>query len=465
MIENLKEEFEAVIIGAGQAGVPLAKKLAQSGLKTAIIEKRLVGGTCINDGCTPTKAMVASARMAYLASKSEKLGVEISYYKVDFKSIMDRKSKIVEQFREGSISGIEKTENLTLIYGEARFKDDHTLEVFHLDGSSKIVAGRQIFINTGASPVVPEIEGVNEIEYLTSTSILELEILPEHLIVVGGGYIGLEFGQMFKRFGAKVTLLEKSPYLMRHEDDDVCEEITSFLKEDGLEILTDTKVIKFSKVGESLIEVTLDIKGEKSVVTCSHVLLASGRKPQTENLGLSNTAVTCDDRGHINVNEYLETDAKDVYALGDVKGGPAFTHISYNDYVVVTKNLLDHEKVSIEGRLVPYCMFTDPQLGRVGITENEAKEKGLNYLVAKIPMKNVARAIETSETRGFMKAIVDKDSKLILGVTIIGEQGGETMTVLQMAMMGKITYDEIRYAIFAHPLYAESLNNLFMSLE
>jgi pyruvate/2-oxoglutarate dehydrogenase complex dihydrolipoamide dehydrogenase (E3) component len=465
MKENFNEEFEAIIIGAGQAGVPLAKKLAQAGIKTALIEKRLVGGTCINDGCTPTKAMVASARMAYSAGKSHQLGIEIPSFEVNFKSIMDRKSIIVKQFREGSVSGIEKTKNLTLIYGEAKFKDDHTLEVLERDGSSKIFAAKKIFINTGASPVIPEIEGVNEIEYLTSTSILELEVLPDHLLIVGSGYIGLEFGQMFKRFGSKVTLLEKSSYLMPHEDDDVCEVITDFLKEDGIEVLTETKAIKFNKIEDNLIEVTLEVKGETSVVICSHVLLASGRKPQTESLGLSNTSITWDDEGHINVNEYLETEAKDVYALGDVKGGPAFTHISYNDYIVVTKNLLDNEKTSIQGRIVPYCMFTDPQLGRVGITENEAKKKGLNYLVAKIPMKNVARAIETSETRGFMKAIVDKDSKQILGVTIIGEQGGETMTVLQMAMMGKITYEQIRYAIFAHPLYAESLNNLFMSIE
>jgi len=458
------KEFDAIVIGAGQAGVPLAKKLAQSGLKTALIEKRMVGGTCINDGCTPTKAMVASARLAYLASRSGDLGIDIPAYTVDFKAVMARKSAIVDQFREGAIKGVEKTDNLTLIYGEAKFEDDHTVYVNSRDGNFENYTAKEIFINTGASPVIPQIEGVNEIKYLTSTTILQLEEIPEHLLIVGGGYIGLEFGQMFRRFGSKVTLLEKSRRLMPKEDDDVCEVMSEIFKEDGIAILTEAEVTKFSNSSNGKISVTVKLQGKESHYTCTHVLLASGRKPQTEALGLENTAVECDDHGHVKVNEFLETKAKNVYALGDVKGGPAFTQISYNDYVIVTKNLLENAKMSTVNRMVPYCMFTDPQLGRVGITEDEAKEQGLDYLVAKIPMKNVARAIETAETRGFMKAVVDKKTKQILGATVIGEQGGEIMTVLQMAMMGNITYEEVRFATFAHPLYAESLNNLFMSL-
>ncbi len=458
------KEFDAIVIGAGQAGVPLAKKLALAGFKTVLIERRWVGGTCVNDGCTPTKAMVASARMAYMAGRSHDLGVDIPSFKVDLKKIVARKNKIVEQFRGGSVAGIEKTENLTLIYGEAKFKDDHTIYVNGNDGSFENYTAAHIFINTGAAPVIPDIEGLNDISYLTSTTILDLDEVPEHLLIVGGGYVGLEFGQMFKRFGSKVTLLEKSPSMMPKEDDDVCVVMTDIFKEDGIDVLTETKAVKFDKVSDGRIKVTVDHKGKEATHTCSHVLLASGRKPQTETLGLENTSIECDDHGHIKVNEFLETKVKNVYALGDVKGGPAFTHISYNDYVVVLNNILEGRKVSIKGRMVPYCMFTDPQLGRIGITEHEAEEQGINYLVAKIPMKNVARAIETAETRGFMKAVVDKESKQILGATIIGAQGGELMTVLQMAMMGKITYEEIRYAIFAHPLYAESLNNLFMSI-
>ena len=458
------KEFDAIVIGAGQAGVPLAKKLANSGLRTVLIEKRWVGGTCINDGCTPTKAMVASARMAYQASRSADLGIIIPSYEVDFKSVMARKSTIVAQFRGGSLAGIEKTKNLSLVYGEARFINDNTIYVNSKDGSFENYTAKSIFINTGASPFIPDIDGVDEINYLTSTSILELEAVPEHLLIVGGGYIGMEFGQMFKRFGAKVTLLEKGPLLLPKEDADACEVMTEIFNQEGIDILTDAKAVKFEKGKNKEIIATIDLKGKSTKLTCSHVLLASGRKPQTEFLGLENTSIECDPHGHIKVNEFLETAAKGVYALGDVKGGPAFTHISYNDYVVVTKNILDHEHKSIKGRMVPYCMFTDPQLGRIGITETEAKEQGLDYLVAKIPMKNVARAIETAEIRGFMKAVVDKNTRQILGATIIGEQGGEIMTVLQMAMMGNITFDEIRFAIFAHPLYAESLNNLFMSI-
>jgi dihydrolipoamide dehydrogenase len=459
------KEFDAIIIGAGQAGVPLAKKLAMAGWKTALIEKRVVGGTCINDGCTPTKAMVASARLAYMAGRSKDLGIEIPSYEVNFGAIMARKAGIVKQFREGSVSGIEKTENLELIYGDAKFTAGHILSVTGKDGRTQDYTAKHIFINTGESPVIPKIEGINDIDYLTSTTILELKEVPEHLIIVGGGYIGLEFGQMFRRFGAKVTLLEHGDRLLPKEDDDVCEVVTEIFKEDGIEVFTEAKVVKFEKLSAQQIKVSAELGGKIITHTCSHVLLASGRKPQTETLGLENAGITCDDHGHVQVNEFLETSVGDVYAMGDVKGGPAFTHISYNDYIVIAKNLLEREKMSIKGRMVPYCMFIDPQLGRIGITETEAKEQQLDYLVAKIPMKNVARAIETGETRGFMKAVVDKKTKQILGATIIGEQGGEIMSILQMAMMGKISYEEIRITIFAHPLYAESLNNLFMSLE
>jgi len=458
------KEFDAIVIGAGQAGVPLAKKLANAGWKTALIEKRVVGGTCINDGCTPTKALVASARMAYMAGRSHDLGIVIPQFNVDFKAVMARKSAIVTEFREGSVKGIETTENLTLIYGTAKFQDNHTLYVDGNDGNFENYTAKYIFINTGASPVIPDIEGLKEIDYLTSTSILELQEVPEQLLIVGGGNIGLEFGQMFSRFGSKVTLIEKSDRLMPKEDEDVCEVMSDIFRQDEIEILTEAIVTKFEKLSAKKIRVTVEQDGKKTSHECSHVLIASGRKPQTENLGLENTDVKSDDHGHIEVDEFLQTAAKNVYALGDVNGGPAFTHISYNDYVVVTTNLLEGGKMSTKGRMIPYCVFTDPQLGRIGITETEAIAQKLDYLVAKIPMENVARAIETAETRGFMKAVVDKKTKQILGATIIGEQGGEIMSILQMAMMGKVSYEDIRFAIFAHPLYAESLNNLFMSV-
>lgn len=459
------KEFDAIVIGAGQAGVPLAKKLANAGWKTALIEKRFIGGTCINDGCTPTKTMVASAKMAYMADTSSELGIDIPAYTVNFKKVMARKAAVVKQFREGAAKGLEKTANLTVIYGMAKFESDDVLYVEGNDGSFENYTAKHIFINTGDTPVIPDIEGVDEIDYLTSTTLLEIGEIPEHLMIVGGGYIGLEFAQLFRRFGAKVTLLERSDRLMPKEDDDVCTELSAIYREDGIDLFTEAKVVKFEQLPGKKIRVTVDLKGKQVTHICSHVLLASGRKPQTETLGLENTVIETDKHGFIQVDEFLETKAKGVYALGDVKGGPAFTHIAYNDYIVVAANILDHAKKSIKNRILPYCVFTDPQLGRVGINEIQAKEQGLNYIVAKIPMKNVARAIETSQTRGFMKALVDEKTRQILGASIIGEQGGEIMSVLQMAMVGKITADEIRSMIFAHPLYAESLNNLFMSID
>ncbi|TDO24093.1 mercuric reductase [Pedobacter duraquae] len=460
------KEFDAIVIGAGQAGIPLAKKLAKSGMSVALIEKRFVGGTCINDGCTPTKALVASARMAYLAGTlSEELGVDIPSYKLNFERVMARKNKIVGQFRAGSIKGLEATENLTLIYGEAKFVSDKVVAINSSTGDVYELTAKYILINTGCSPTVTKIEGIHEIKYLTSTSILELDEVPEHLLIVGGGYIGLEFGQMFGRFGAKVTIIEHSDRLLPHEDEDVCGVMTDIFKEEGIEVITQSKVTKFEKYGADRIRVTFTTSDDVQTRMCTHVLLASGRSPQTGNLGLENTAVTADDAGFIKVDDYLQTAVPNVFALGDVKGGPAFTHISYNDHLIIADHLIHGKKESIKGRLVPYCMFTDPQIGRIGITEEQAIASGVAHLVAHIPMRNVARAIETGETRGFMKAVVDKNTGLILGATIIGEQGGEIMTVLQMAMMGNITYSQIRFAIFAHPLYAESLNNLFMSLD
>jgi dihydrolipoamide dehydrogenase len=458
------ESFDAIVIGAGQAGIPLAKKLAEAGWKTALIEKRVVGGTCINDGCTPTKAMVASARMAYLAGRSKELGIDIDHYTVDFTAIMARKNNIVSRFRKGAVDGIAETNNLFLKYGKAEFISNTEIRIV-ADGKNEVIGGRKIFINTGTFPSIPDIEGLNDINFLDSTSILNLTEIPEHLLIVGGGYIGLEFAQMFRRFGARVTLLERGDRLMPKEDEDVCQVMTDLFEEDGIKVLINTNAVKFQNYGTNSISVTVEGPDEKKTINCSHVLMATGRGPQTAHLGIDQTDIVLDDNGFIKVDDHLETNVKNVYALGDVKGGPAFTHISYNDYVVVTNNLLQKGDKSIKGRLVPYCMFTDPQLGRVGITETEAKEQGLNYLVAKIPMKNVARAIETAETRGFMKALVDKKTKLILGATIIGEEGGEIMSVLQMAMMGGITYEQVRYTIFAHPLYAESLNNLFMSID
>jgi pyruvate/2-oxoglutarate dehydrogenase complex dihydrolipoamide dehydrogenase (E3) component len=457
-------EFDAIIIGAGQSGVPLAKTLAQAGWKTALIEKRLLGGTCINDGCTPTKTLVASARLAHLARRSAEFGVDIPGFQLNFQQVMSRAAAVVKQFRDGLTKGLEKTDNLTVIHGDAKFTGNYTLEVESSEAKPEKYIAKHIFIDTGASPVVPDTPGLAEIKYLTSTTILELTELPANLLIIGGGYIALEYGQMFRRFGSRVTIVERSNRLMPREDDDVCATLTEMLKGEGIDIRINTSVLNYERSSSSETRATLVRNGKQESVPFTHVMLATGRKPQTETLGLENTDIKCDAHGHIQVNEFLETATKHVYAMGDVKGGPAFTHVSYNDYIIISKNLLEAAQLNTIDRQVPYCMFTDPQLGRVGMSEMEATEEGIDFLVAKIPMENVARAIENSEIKGFMKAIVDKESRQILGVTIIGEQAGETMTILQLAMSAKITSDVLANMMFAHPLYAESINNLFMTI-
>lgn len=459
------KHYDAIIIGAGQAGTPLAKKLAQAGKQTALIEKRFIGGTCVNDGCTPTKAMVASARAAHLARQAGQLGIEIESVKVNLKAIKHRKDNIVKSFRNGSQKGLEATKELELIFGEAAFTGKKEITVALPDGREDILTADWIFINTGAKTAIPDVKGLDTIDYLTSTTILDLEEVPEHLVIVGGNYIGLEFGQMFSRFGSRVTILEKSSRIMSREDQDISLELHKILKDEGLDILTDTKISNIEKQEGGTISLKLTLGAAAKTITCSHVLIAAGRTPQTWSLGLDKAGVVTDKKGTITVNEKLETNIKGIYALGDVKGGPAFTHISYNDYTIVYRNLIEGTDYNTADRPLPYCMFTDPQLGRIGISENEAKEKGLNYKIAKLPMAYVARGIETGETLGFMKAVVDAGTKKILGAAILASEGGEIMSVLQMAIEGGITYDRIRYCIFAHPTYSESLNNLFMKIE
>jgi len=459
------KQYDVIIIGSGQAGSPLARKMGMAGKKTAIIEKRWVGGTCVNDGCTPTKTMVASARAAYLAGRCNNLGVKIDGYSIDMPQIKKRKDDIVMHSRSGNQKSLEEDENIDLLFGEASFTGTHTILVKLNDGGTEELQADQIFINAGTQTIVPNIEGLKDIDYLTSTSILELETVPEHILVIGGNYIGLEFSQMFRRFGSQITLLERGKRIMSHEDEDIAHELTNILEEESIAIHCNAQATKFEKDGSGKILVTVDLNGRTETLECTHVLIAIGREPQSKALNLKAAGVEVDDKGHIKVDNKLQTNVPGIYALGDIKGGPAFTHIAYNDFVVVWGNLLKGEDLTTSGRPVPYCMFTDPQLGRVGITETKAKEQGLNYRVAVLKMANVARAVEVGETRGMMKAIVDADTKQILGAAIMAEEGGEIMSVLQMAMMGGITYDQIRYCVFAHPTYSESLNNLFMKLE
>jgi len=454
--------FDTVIIGTGQSGKPLALALARAGRKVAVIEREQVGGTCINVGCTPTKTMVASGRVAYLARRAKDYGVNAGRVTLDMRRVVKRKRGVVESFRNYGQKTLEKTANVELIFGEARFKDAKCVVVELRRGGTRELEGKRIVINTGGRPAVPPIEGLDRVPFLDSTSIMELTELPKHLIVLGGGYIGLEFCQMFRRFGARVTVVNRDPRLILREDPDVSAEVEKILKEDGIEVLNSAQVTRVEKGGAG-VRVLLQEGAKK--VSGSHLLLALGRVPNSDRLNLGAAGVRTDKLGYIEVNARLETKVPGIYAIGDVKGGPAFTHISYDDFRVLRENWLNGGDATIEGRPVPNCMFIDPQLATVGLNESEAQKRGIDHRVAKLPMTGVARAQEMSETRGFMKAVVDAKTQQILGCTVLGVEGGEIMSMLQIAMMGKLPYPAIKEAIFAHPTLAESLNNLFMTLD
>jgi len=460
----MSDHYDAIIIGSGQAGKPLATTLGKAGWKTALIERDQIGGTCINYGCTPTKTMFNSARVAYLARRAADFGVHSGDVRVCLREVRERKQRVVEEFRESGLKGIEKTENLDLLTGDARFTDKHTIEVKLNDGAVRTLTAEKIFINTGGRPAEPNLEGIDEVSTLDSTSIMELDELPEHLLVLGGGYVGLEFGQMFRRFGSEVTIIQRHGQLLGREDEDVAATVLEVMEEDGIKVLLDTKAVRAKRDGTK-INLTVRTTGGEQTLTGTHLLCAVGREPNTEDLNLAAAGIETDKQGNIKVNNKLETNVPGVYALGDVKGGPQFTHISYDDFRIIRTNLLESGNATTDERFVPYTVFIDPQLGRIGISETEAKDKSLDFRVAKLEMKSVARAIEMSETRGFMKAIVDANNKQILGAAVLGVEGGELMAMFEIAMMGKLPYTVLKEGIFAHPTLAESLNNLFTAMD
>jgi pyruvate/2-oxoglutarate dehydrogenase complex dihydrolipoamide dehydrogenase (E3) component len=453
-------EYDAVIVGSGQGGKPLALALAGAGQRTALVERQYVGGTCVNYGCTPTKTMVASARVAYLARRAGDYGVRAAKIEIDMAKVRERKRAIVQSFRERGEKQVRGTQGLDFLEGEASFVGPNTLSVRLDQRELARITGRKIFIDTGTRPAIPAIPGLDQVPSLDSTSIMELDQVPRHLLVLGGGYVGLEFGQMFRRFGSAVTVVQRGRQLLAREDPDVAEAVASLLREDGVEILLQAEAIKIAKEPGGL-ELTVRTREAERVLIGSHLLVASGRVPNTEALNLAAVGISTDSRGFIRVNEFLETSVPGIYAMGDVKGGPAFTHISYDDFRVLRTNLLEGGNIDIRDRVVPYTVFIDPQLGRVGLTETEARDRQLNIRIAKMPMSYVARALEVSEDRGFLKAIVDAGTGRILGGAVLGIEGGELMAMLQLAMMGHLTDGQMRNAVFAHPTLAESLNNLF----
>ena len=456
--------YDAIVIGAGQAGGPLSVALAQAGWKTTIIELVHVGGTCVNEGCTPTKTMVASARVAYLARRGADYGVQTGPVSVDMTRVRQRKRDIVEIFRIHNLHPIETTEGLDLLMGEASFTGPKTLEVRLNNGELRQLTATTIFINAGARPAKPSISGIEDVSTLDSTSIMELDRVPEHLLVVGGGYVGLEFGQMFRRFGSQVTLIQRGANLLVREDPDVAEEVANIMREDGLEVLLETKPVHVAQSANGAISLAVQTKTGERILTGSHLLMAAGRVPNTDWLNLDAAGVQVDKHGFIQVNERLETNVPGIYALGDMKGGPAFTHIARDNVRIIRTNLLEQGNASIHGRLVPYTVFIDPQLGRIGLSETYARAQGRNIRVATMPMKSVNRALEVGEPRGFMKAVVDADTGQILGAAVLGIEGGEIMAMLEVAMMGNVPYTVLRDGVFAHPTLAESLNNLFSTL-
>jgi pyruvate/2-oxoglutarate dehydrogenase complex dihydrolipoamide dehydrogenase (E3) component len=457
-------QYDAVVIGSGQGGTPLARALANAGRKTALVERKHVAGTCINEGCTPTKTMVASAKTAYVDRRSADYGVHDGPVTVAMPEVRRRKQSIVDSFRTSNENRIEATEGLDLIDGEARFTGPRTLAVRTNDGEELEIGADNIFINVGARPANPPIEGLDGVPALNSTSIMELDELPEHLLVLGGSYVGLEFAQMFRRFGSEVTIVQRGGQLMGREDTDVAEAVADIMREDGIEVLLNTQTTRATQ-DDGQILLTVNTSEGKRTLEGSHLLVAAGRPPNTETLDLDAAGIETDKRGFIKANERLETVVEGVYAIGDVKGGPAFTHISYDDFRILRTNLLEGGGATIADRLVPYTMFIDPQLGRIGLSEQEARDQGRDVLIAKIPMSYVARAIEMGETRGFMKAVIDAETERILGCAILGIEGGEIMAMIEIAMMGNLPYTALRDAVFAHPTLAESLNTLFSTVE
>ena len=462
-----QQHFDAIVIGSGQGGNPLARAMSTHGWSVAVLERRYPGGTCVNDGCTPSKTVDASARNAYLAKRGKDFGILTGPVSIDMKTVWQRKQKIVLESRENNTKGIEKS--ATLLLGEAGFSEHqphdgtYSIDVLMQDGSpTRTLTATHIFLNTGERPAAPDLPGLDQTPYLDSTRILELQTVPDHLLVLGAGYIALEFAQMFLRFGSRVTVLERGERIATHEDPDIADCLRTILTEDGMTILTCASI---DQVGGDENSVTLQVTtGDGSqTLQGSHLLVATGRTPNVESLHLDRVGIRQTERGHIQVNEKLETTAPNIWAIGDVKGGPAFTHISYDDFRILRANLLEGGSRTTRDRVIPYVMFTDPELGSFGLNETSAKQQGIAYRLATMPMSSMARADEMDESRGLLKCLVDPETNLLLGATVLGVHGGEVAAQLQIACMSGAPYTTLRDAIFSHPTQAEALNNLFIN--
>lgn len=459
--KNNMEKFDAIIIGSGQAGNPLATRLSKEGMRIALVEAVFVGGTCVNYGCTPTKTLVGSAKTIFQARSASKYGITLDNNVPNFELINQQKNKVVTDSREKLEKSLFQDPNITLFHGKGSFSGYKEIRVELADSDDIFITASLIFINTGTRDRIPEIKGLTTVKFLTSKTLLSLETFPKRLLIIGGGYVAIEFSQIFNRLGSHVTMIEQSPRLLPKEDDDVGSMITQILEAEGVKIITNARVNSVRSDADESIHIELSSEEQSFTISGTHVLIATGRTPNTEALNLSKSDIPVDERGFVPVNGYLETAQAGIYALGDVKGGPAFTHVSYHDYLVVVDHLFSEKSLTIENRLIPYCVFIDPELGRIGLTEKQACESNLDFSVAKINTSAIARAVETDETIGFVKAIVDNNTKKVLGVAALCAGGGEFMSILQIAMLGGLTYEQLRDTMFAHPTYAEAINNLF----
>jgi pyruvate/2-oxoglutarate dehydrogenase complex dihydrolipoamide dehydrogenase (E3) component len=453
-------QFDAIVIGTGQAGPSLAIRLAGSGMRVAIIERKLFGGTCVNTGCIPTKTMVASAYAAHIARRAAEYGINISGdIKTDMKAVKARKDKVSGDSNHSVESSLRSTGNLSVYTGQARFRSNKEVEV-----NGETLSANQIFINVGGRALVPDMPGVKDVPFLTNSSMMEVDFLPEHLIVIGGSYIGLEFGQMYRRFGSKVTVVEKTSKLIGKEDEDVSSAIYDIIRNEDIAVELNSKCISLHKDGDG-VAVGVDCENEKHQVRGSHVLLAVGRRPNTEDLGLENTDVERDKHGYIKVDDQLRTNVPGIWALGDCNGQGAFTHTSYNDFEIVAANILDNDPRRVSDRIQAYALYIDPPLGRAGMTEAEVLKSGRKALVGKRPMTRVARAVEKGETQGFMKIVVDADTKQILGAAILGVGGDEVIHSVLDLMYAKAPYTVLQRAMHIHPTVSELLPTILGELK
>jgi len=452
--------FDAIIVGAGQAGPSLAARLTKAGQTVAYVERKLFGGTCVNTGCTPTKAMIASAYAAHVARRSGDYGVSIdTEIEVDMKAVNARREGIVAKSRNGVEKSLRDNEKVTVFKGTARFESPTTVRV-----GDELLEAKQIFLNVGGRAAVPNLPGIHSVPFLTNSSLLELNVLPKHLVVVGGSYIVIEFGQMYRRFGSEVTIVEKGPRLVGHEDEDVSACVRSILEAEGITIRTSAECIHLKPQGSDVVVGTNCTEGEPDVVG-SHMLLAVGRVPNTDDLGLEHAGVKTDERGYIVVDEELRTNVPGIYALGDCNGRGAFTHTAYNDYEIVAANLLDNDPRRVSDRIECYAMYLDPPLARIGMTEADVRATGKPALMATRPMTRVNRAVEKGESLGFMKVMVDAESKLILGASLLGVGCDEAIHCLLDVMYAKAPYTTISRAVHIHPTVSELIPTLLQSLQ